>query len=590
MTPDSSIRVRRVVFATLVALVFVQQVVLLRLWAGNSGSESNLVRRYIGPSEQAHRNSGAILVSEDLRHRTAKNRHPLPSRLRLGEFAPADADGMLALLRKSTTTEEANGRGQERQTDGERSGNWTRSAPHPEVNRSFCCSYYENEHVTAISGFPLCENTLAVGRAPRFLFPLFGNPDTEGGGRRAPRVMLDAHQSLNQPQMSIVMSVYNAGPALEVSLPALFTATTGEWELLVVLDACYDNSLDVVRNLTHHFLRKSTCVRLRVIEQRTAVWETSSDNIGMRISAPEKAYVLLQPDIIITERGWNERMLERMHVEGAYEKRGNAKLLRANYSHTLLFAISGRCAHGHAGDSHIGRCDRDFAAPLPSNIDKNVLHVRETVNRGPLMLHAQRAQELGFLDETHFIMGNDDHDLMRRAGGKGYFAAYLPLGLYSPLYLSAQRNSSFRKHTPPDVKAAEHAYSCFRRKLRKEPGGYCPVTDDSGALQAPQLPSDVQVMTAVQGKSCDEACAAVKKKCSSRFFATINTCEMLRLHFGCSKTQCLYSTGPDQPCYVSGKVPGNGQFEGACLVNEIADWKCSGKHAKASRICPCIFD
>lgn len=94
MMPDSTIRMLRVVFAASFALVFVQQVVLLRFWVGTSRSESNLVRRYI--RAQAYRNSSAMLVSEDSRHRAAKNRRPLTLRIRLDEFAPAHADGMLA--------------------------------------------------------------------------------------------------------------------------------------------------------------------------------------------------------------------------------------------------------------------------------------------------------------------------------------------------------------------------------------------------------------------------------------------------------------------------------------------------------------
>jgi hypothetical protein len=89
----------RGVFAALVAVVCVQQLLLFRFWAGKRGSESSLLRRYT--RAQGRLTSSAMLEVVDARHLAAKKRRPLPVRIRLEQFAPVDADGTASLPRKS---------------------------------------------------------------------------------------------------------------------------------------------------------------------------------------------------------------------------------------------------------------------------------------------------------------------------------------------------------------------------------------------------------------------------------------------------------------------------------------------------------
>ena len=48
------------------------------------------------------------------------------------------------------------------------------------------------------------------------------------------------------------------------SLPALFEMTSGTWELIVVRDACYDDSLEYIKTAVMSHWANSTCVRVRV--------------------------------------------------------------------------------------------------------------------------------------------------------------------------------------------------------------------------------------------------------------------------------------------------------------------------------------
>ena len=115
----------------------------------------------------------------------------------------------------------------------------------------------------------------------------------------------------------------------------------------------------------------------------------------------------------------------------------------------------------------IGRCGQDVGKPLEVDVDRNKIHWRETCNRGPLMLHASRTQDLGYFDEQRFFLGDDDHDLIRRASENGWKAAYLPVDFYSPLNLSARRNTQFRDWTPEPIKMQEAAYKQYRINLAR---------------------------------------------------------------------------------------------------------------------------
>jgi GT2 family glycosyltransferase len=293
---------------------------------------------------------------------------------------------------------------------------------------------------------PACDKVLS--KEPVYMHDVLRNPDMNLGERASPRIDLYAAKKIlpDAISMTIVMPVYNAQDAVLKSMPQLFTTTMGDWELVIVLDACYDHSFDVVQTVIQEYFAKSSCCRVRVLIQPTAIWETSSDNLGMRISNPLYCYVLVQADNIMMEPSWNLRMWK--HFE----------------QNSKIFAVSARCAHQIDGNDYVGRCEKDIAVPLTEPID-NILHIRETANRGPLMLHSQRAQTLGFLDETRFLLENDEHDLNRRAAERGWLAGYLAVQMYAPLELSSRRNPLARIHVPLNVIAKEEKYKQFRRFL-----------------------------------------------------------------------------------------------------------------------------
>jgi hypothetical protein len=138
----------------------------------------------------------------------------------------------------------------------------------------------------------------------------------------------------------------------------------------------------IISDFIHKCSQSTACpnpglVHIRLINQMSGVSETTSNNIGMRASHATTSYfILVQDDIIIRQDGWNSILAvpPRLWID--------------------VFSVSGRCGHGFLNDgAFTGRCGEDINLPLRmSRAEKCVFYVRDTGNRGPLLLHAARTR------------------------------------------------------------------------------------------------------------------------------------------------------------------------------------------------------
>jgi len=133
---------------------------------------------------------------------------------------------------------------------------------------------------------------------------------------------------------------------------------------------------------------------------------TSANNVGMR-SSVGRYLILFDDDQIMTTPKWNSRLSLPFR---RYED---------------VFSVSMRCAHtefrvGGPKITHFAgsKCKNTL------NVQKNdscVFHVRDSGNRGPLMIREEYARRLGYLDELHFMgvfTTGCDHDFNERAWKK----------------------------------------------------------------------------------------------------------------------------------------------------------------------------
>jgi glycosyltransferase involved in cell wall biosynthesis len=278
---------------------------------------------------------------------------------------------------------------------------------------------------------------------------------------RSPAILALDLQRLprQQPEYSIVSPSHSAESVLQLTAPKLCQHTVGRWEIIFVLDASYDNSLQVLKRilLSKDCMQNAGLVRARILVQPTAVFETSSDNLGLTLAdRPSHFYVEIQADMILERTGWNR------------------DLARPLFAYNDIYSVSGRCGHGQGGGGgFVGRCGADVGQ-LSDRWDqdtRDTVIVTATNNRGPIIYRPEALRELGFFDEVNFVLGNDDHDMNRRAVFRGWYAAYKYTHFYAPLDLSPSRNKALVAAVPKKVKAEDKGYILFRQK--KLPNSTC---------------------------------------------------------------------------------------------------------------------
>lgn len=175
-----------------------------------------------------------------------------------------------------------------------------------------------------------------------------------------------------------------------MSLPKLKNSTSGQYELLIMLDTTVDDSLSVIKSTGFH------CIK--VYTTQTPWFEARSESFLMSRSRASKYIISVQPDNVIHEYAWNEKMSMPLTL---YDD---------------VFSVSARCCQFlHRGGS-IGRCSRDVYSRLnPKLLQRRLFHIRDSCVRGPLLFHASRLRTLNFFDWKNFYMDNSDHDLHCRA-------------------------------------------------------------------------------------------------------------------------------------------------------------------------------
>jgi len=321
----------------------------------------------------------------------------------------------------------------------------------------------------AAGGLPGC--AAALGAAAAHPHPgtpaLLHRPDVRT--LRAPaRVVLDVAPCLSAqpPAHAVVVSAHDAERSLPAALDALLHHTVGPWELLVVLDGCRDGSEAAARAaLAPDRLRASRgLLRARVLLHPTPVWETSSDNSGLALAHPgAQLALLLQPDMHLTERGWNVRLAlpTRLFAD--------------------VWAVSGRDAHNKAagrgeGSAGWNRTEQRNLAQPPGAAELAAaaarLFVRDVVNRGPLALRLEPLRALGFLNERDFLIREDEHDLMLRAYlQRGLLCAKYAVGVFSPPHEGASR----RKGRLARRSASEWLFLLYRTLRRRRAAREAPI-------------------------------------------------------------------------------------------------------------------
>ena len=337
----------------------------------------------------------------------------------------------------------------------------------PVVNRSSSNGIKSLRPCASHEGYslPLCTDLISPQEVVYYYDILHGPHSIRH--RQDPFIALDVRLRDQVPDFSVIVSIHNQAPILKENLACLLATTMGLWELVLVFDDCSDDSLGVaMASLRQHVLllmserenipllchglsdrdpawpqhqnmtatsMVAALIRARLVVQPSPVWESSSDNIGLRSSSPRKYYVLVQPDMKVQEIGYN------MFLTAPGELFPD------------IFAVSGRCAHNADGGGLIGRCGADVGQAMDvqqRTVLRRQAYLRDICIRGPLALKADRVLALGFLDEHNFHLGEDDHELCLRAYNEhAWRCAFFAIDFFSPFQDGTTRKTD---DLPPD--------------------------------------------------------------------------------------------------------------------------------------------
>lgn len=216
-------------------------------------------------------------------------------------------------------------------------------------------------------------------------------------------------------EYSVVLIVFNQEQLVPEVVSALLENTKDSWELIVIFDYCTDNSIASVEEALLNFgcmisdpsgifgpQTSTTVHQVTLVEQRTPIFETVATNLGLLLSRGEFA-ILVQDDMVVKEGFWNVKLA------------GPAKIYED------VAGVSARCAHSYKSlQSAIG-VDCGHKGNLCT------FYVRDTCNRGPLLLRMSHVRLLGYFDERNFFLGDDGYDFFARAWKfHGLVGGYMP--------------------------------------------------------------------------------------------------------------------------------------------------------------------
>jgi len=205
---------------------------------------------------------------------------------------------------------------------------------------------------------------------------------------------------------SIILTIHNKDFLVGQSLHRLKKFTGGDYEIVIILDGCNDDSEDIVKSFIS--LNADMVIKLLYADD---VFEVISNNIGFKASRNDSDYlIILQDDQLVNELDWNIRLTTPFRVFDD------------------VFAVSANCAHNwienptsvHINlEENLDDCWSDIVKHVDHagkawNQPRNIFAVRESVNRGPLAIKHSDLIEMDYLDEEFAPLDMDDHDLCMR--------------------------------------------------------------------------------------------------------------------------------------------------------------------------------
>lgn len=188
--------------------------------------------------------------------------------------------------------------------------------------------------------------------------------------------------------ISIILTVHNKENLIEWVLNSILENISVTEELIIVIDGCTDFSEQLIKRT----LSKGTFPPTKII-YTDDIFEVRANNLGLKAST-QPYCMIIQDDMIIQEKDFDWKMLSPFQFSDA-------------------FAVSARTAHDNTIIDnvlhHINLSGKE------TNLSKGIYSIRDSCNRGPLLLRHDILEKLNYLDDKFAPLHLDDHDLCMRA-------------------------------------------------------------------------------------------------------------------------------------------------------------------------------
>jgi glycosyltransferase involved in cell wall biosynthesis len=232
---------------------------------------------------------------------------------------------------------------------------------------------------------------------------------------------------------SIILTIHNQEKIISKVIKSIIKLTAQPYELIVVFDGCNDKS----EKKSLKILEKQKKLNYKTL-YTPDVFETKANNVGIKSAEGEKI-VIVQDDMIIKEKNWNH------NLEKPFK----------NYDD--VFSVTAQTAHNfEVKESEEGLEYGEYymltfpdAAGWKSNprLTRDKFYVRQSSNRGPLMLDHGIMKAENYFDEIYAPQTYDEHDLNLRVKNKyGFVSGFYPIEFISDYKWGNTRDENGQLH------------------------------------------------------------------------------------------------------------------------------------------------
>ena len=283
-----------------------------------------------------------------------------------------------------------------------------------------------------------------------------GDFKTSSNGYKLPRIKLLSlyglqGQEFNTNQnVAISLPICNQEFLITQVLEILFSNVKRNSVLVIILDACKDNSKSKVYEFLENFENQATISSIILLESEGDLFEATCENLVLSLTDSDY-FVSTQADIIFSDSTFVDRAISAFEyfpnligisARAVIPDHINYRALY-EYIFKKLFAVLNKLIAKFFGVVHLPvPFSSNFYFGSLENYPTNRMvftpkqlrsvYVGDLIIRGPVVWKSSHVKSLGLLNDKKYFLGGDEKDLCRQAKlKKNLIVGYMPSNCHS---------------------------------------------------------------------------------------------------------------------------------------------------------------